>query len=43
VLVTLHAVDAQSAARKAPAEEVQFPGHVIDDIQISLSIGQPLP
>lgn len=43
VLVTLHAMDAKSAARKAPTEDVQFPGHFIDDIQISLSLGQPLP
>ncbi|MEY5025799.1 MAG: hypothetical protein RLZZ244_1327 [Verrucomicrobiota bacterium] len=43
VLVTLHAMDAQAAAHKAPAEEVQFPGHFLDDIQVSLSLGQPLP
>ncbi|MEY5011152.1 MAG: hypothetical protein RLZZ253_2291 [Verrucomicrobiota bacterium] len=43
VLVTLHAMDSQSAAQKAPAEAVQFPGHFLDDIQISLSLGHPLP
>ncbi|MEY2599742.1 MAG: hypothetical protein RLZZ142_2001 [Verrucomicrobiota bacterium] len=43
VLVTLHAMDAKSAARKAPQEDVQFPGHFLDDIQVSLSLGRPLP
>jgi hypothetical protein len=43
VLVTLHAMDAQAAARKAPPEEVHFPGHFMDDIHISLSVGRPMP
>ena len=43
VLVTLHAMDALSASRKAPPADVQFPSHFLDDIQVSLSLGRPLP